>query len=448
MSVGVQVEKLEENKVALQIEVGAEQVNSAIDRAMQRIKKEVKISGFRQGHVPKHILKKVVGEEAILRNAVEMLIPQAYQEALQKSQLDVITEPELSEVGEISEGKPFTFKLAFQVKPDVELGEYKSLTLTKRDVPVTEEHVQTQLQAMGEQQALLVPVEDRGLRVGDMAEVTLEAESEGKKILDAGSEPLFIELGKGMILADLEYKMIDMKKGEAREIEVAYPQDYANKELAGKAANFKVAVREIKEKKLPEFNDAFAKLYKVDTLEQLKTEIRAQLEKARDARVEDDLRQQAAEAVLSAANVDTPQVLIDGEMRRILIQLHRNLESYGVDPHEHFTEHGPDEKLKDPERQKEVEETAARKAKLNLILDNLMKKENIVVSLDEINREVRLLAQSMGQPEAKVRQFLEAQDGFHSIRQSLSREKALDVLVKNAVIKEEEKKEESEKQEG
>lgn len=448
MPVGVAVEKLEENKVAIQIEVGAEQVNSAIDRAMQRIKKEVKISGFRQGHVPKHILKQYVGEEAILRNAAEMLIPQAYTEALQQSQLDVITEPEISEMGELAEGKPFMFKLSIQVKPDVELGEYKGLALTRRDVPVTDEHIQTQLNAMGEQQAMLVPVEDRGLRVGDMAEVALSAECDGKKILDAANDPFFIEVGKGMILTDLEYKMIDMKKGEEREIDVTYPQDYANKELAGKDAKFKVSVKEIKEKKLPEFNDELAKLYKVDTLEQLKNEIRAQLEKARDTRVEEDLRQQAAEAVLAKVNADAPQVLVDGETRRILAQLHRNLESYGVDPHEHFTEHGPDEKLKDPARQKEVDETAARKAKLNLILDNLVKKENILVGLDEINREVRLLAQSMGQPETKVRQFLEAQDGMYSIKQSLSREKALEFLVKNAVIKEEEKKEESEKQEG
>lgn len=440
MPVGVAVEKLEENKVALQIEVGADEVNHAIDRAMQKMKKEVKISGFRQGHVPKHILKQYVGEELILRNAVEMLIPQAYQEALQKSQLDVITEPELSEMGEIAEGKTFTFKLAVQVKPDVALGDYKVLTLTKRDVPVTEEHIQDQLHAMGESQALLVPVEDRGLRVGDMAEIALEAECDGKKILDAGNDPFFIEVGKGMILLDLEYKMIDMKKGDARQIEVTYPQDYANKELAGKAANFKVSVREIKEKKLPEFNDEFAKVYKVDTLEQLKNEIRTQLEKARDRRREEDLRQQAAEAVLNTANVATPQVLINSEMRRILAQLHKNLESYGVDPHEHFTEHGPDEKLKDPQRQKEVEETAARKAKLNLILDALVKKENIVVGLDEINREVRFLAQSVGQPETKVRAILSAQDGLYSIRQSLSREKVLDVLVKNAVIKEEETK--------
>ncbi len=435
------VEKLEDNKVALYIEVDATQVDETINRTLNKLNKDVRVQGFRQGHAPKHILRRFVGEEIVLRNVVETLIPVAYQEAIEQSQLDVLTEPELSEVGEIAEGKAFKFKLALQIKPEIELGEYKGLALAKRDVPVTDEMMDEQLQAMRESQAMLVPAEDRGLQLGDMAEIALEAECEGKKIYEGGQDPFFIEVGKGMILTELEEKITGMKKGEEKQVEVTYPNDFANKELAGKNAAFKVSLKEIKEKKLAELDDEFAKLYKMESVQQLKDEVKKHMEAERDRRIEDDLRGQAAEAALAAANVNTPPVLIQREERRILAQLHRNLESYGVDPHEHFTEHGPDEKLKDEQRQKEVEQTAEKKARLNLILDAIAKKENIVVSLDEINKEIRLVAQSSGQTEQKVRQFLEAQGGgIHSLRQSLAREKAVDFLVKNAVIKEEEKK--------
>lgn len=448
MPVGVQVEKLEENKITLHIEVEAAQVDSAIDRAMQQLKKQAKIQGFRQGHVPKHILKRFVGEETIFKNAVELLIPEAYGEAIEKSQLDVLTEPELSELGEIAEGKSFKFKLSFQVKPDIELGEYKGLTLTKRDVPVTEDLIDAQLQSMREQQAMLVPVDDRGLQLGDMAEIALEAECDGKKIYEGGQDPFFIEVGKGMILAELEEKITGMKKGEEKQVDVTYPDDFANKELAGKKASFKVNVTEIKEKKLSELDDEFAKTFKMETLAQLKDEIKKSLEAERDRRIQDDFHAQAADAVLGAAKVSTPPVLVQRETRRILAQLHRNLESYGVDPHEHFTEHGPDEKLKDEERQKSVEETAEKKARLNLILDAIVKKENLIVSLDEVNKEIRLLAQSVGQSEQKVRDLLESQGGMYSLQQSLARDKALIFLVKNAKLQEEQKTESVQKEAG
>lgn len=439
MSVGVNVEKLEENKVALHIEVDAAQVDETINRTLNKFNKDVRVQGFRQGHAPKHILRRFVGEENVLRNAVETLIPVAYQEALEKSQLEVITEPELSDMSELAEGKPFTFKLSLQVKPDMELGEYKGLELAKRDVPVTEEMIAEQLNAMREQQAMLVPVEDRGLQTGDMVEVALEAECEGKKIYEGGQDPFFIEVGKGMILAELEEKIAGMKKGEEKQVDVTYPEDFANKELAGKKASFKVNVKEIKEKKLAELNDEFAKTYKVENVQQLKDEVKKHMESERDRRIQDDLRVQAAEAVLGIAKLNTPPVLVQKETRRILDQLHRNLESYGVDPHEHFTEHGPDEKLKDEQRQKEVEQTAEKKARLNLILDAIVKKENILVSFDEVNKEIRLIAQGSGQTEQKVRGFLESQGAIYSLQQSLAREKAIDFLVKHATIKEEEK---------
>lgn len=424
-------ERLEKNRVALQVEVEAERVDAALERAYRKLVSRVNIPGFRKGRAPRKIVEARLGKEALYDEALDDLIPAAYREALEVTQTEPIDQPRLYDV-EIEEGKPLRFRAEVEVKPEAELGEYKGLEVEKLVEQVEEKDVDHILEHLREDHSELVPADRQEVQRGDFALIDFEGFIDGEPFSGGAGKGYLLEIGSGRFIDGFEEQLIGAKVGEVTEVKVTFPADYRAESLRGKEALFKVTVRELKVKRLPELDDEFAKdVGDAETLEELRAKIRKDLEQAAAERAEREMRDKLVRIVRDNSVVDAPEVLVEGELAEMVNEFARSLVYSGIDPQAYFSRPGRSiEDLKN-----ELRPEAVGRVKARLVLETIAKREGIVVQPDELEARIEEIASGRRDVDA-VRKELQDPDRRAALRESLLLEKVVDFLVAQAKVEE------------
>jgi trigger factor len=424
-------EKIEDNKVKLEVEVPVPEVETALARAYRKVATKVSLPGFRKGKVPRRILESRFGPEVLHEDALEILVPPAYEQAIQEADLEPIEQPDI-ELVQFEEGKPLLFSAMVEVLPEVELGEYKGLAVEQEDIAVTDEQVDQHLEDLREQHARLVPLEEgAAAQNGHLVQIDFQGFIDGEPFSGGEAENYSLELGAGAFIPGFEEQLIGAVTGDEREVTVTFPEDYRKEELAGKEALFKVTVKQIKEKQLPELDDDFVKeAGDKETLAEFRTEIRERMEQANQERAKVKLEETLIEKLSDASQVQLPDVLVERQIDRMLGDMEQYLRYQGLTMEKFVELSGKD--MKDMREEKRDE--AAKRAKANLVLDALVKKEGIEVTESEIDDKIAEIAAAHNEETARVKELFEKQGRVNVMREEIRIRKAIDLLVAGARV--------------
>lgn len=425
------MEKIDTNKVSLEIEVPKEKVNEALENAYKKVVKTVSVPGFRKGKVPRKILEVRFGPEIFYNEALEILVDPAYNEAVKEYQLEPINQPEM-ELVQIKKDEPLIFKVNVEVKPEVELCEYKGVTVQQVKKSVTPEDVDKYLSSLREQHARLVAVEEGELQEKDLAMIDFEGSIDGELFEGGKGENYSLEIGSGTFLEGFEKQLIGAHAGEERDIRVTFPNDYPRTELAGKDADFHVKVKEIKRPQLPELDDAFVEelTEEFSTLEEFRADVEQKMAESLKRRQKLELENKIVEKVAAQSKVEIPEVLVEREINNMLAEFeyYLNMQGLTLQQFAEMTEGGLD-KLKEERR-----EEAAKRVRANLVLGEIIKKEAFEVTDDELDTKIKEIAGERDVNETKEQ--LAKSGRLDMIRQDIRYRKAVDLLVEEAVVKE------------
>ena len=423
------VTPVDQHKVTLTIEVPAKDVKKGIDQAVKRIAGQVNIPGFRKGKAPRRILEMNFGKEAILDEAFETIAGRAYQEALRANELTPVSEPEIEKVT-FAEGSDLVFKATFVKRPEVTLGEYKGLEAEKGDMTVSEEEIQEQLDNIRNQQAKMV-VAPEGAKVekGDFAVIDYDGFVDEKPFAGGSAKSYPLEIGSGNFIPGFEDQLIGHAAGEDVEVTVTVPEEDHATELAGKEAIFKVHINDIKRKELPELNDEFAKeASSYDTIEELKADLRKQMEVDKNRRVMDAYATELVQKAVEASTVDIPEIMVDERVEQMIQELSMNMESRGLSLDQYFKFSNQTlDGLK-----AEYKESAAKNVRTDLVLEAIAKAENIEVTPDDLNMEVFTMANQFGADPKEVWNVIAKEGRVSMLANSVARKKAAGFIVANA----------------
>ncbi|MDK2888891.1 MAG: trigger factor [Thermoanaerobacter sp.] len=423
-------ERIEKNTVLLEVEVEADQFSQAMDRAYRKLVKKVNVPGFRPGKAPRIILERHIGKQALVDEAVEMLIPEAYFKAVQDTGIEPVAQPQL-ELVQVEEGKPVVFKARVVVKPEVELGEYKGLEVSQPSTEVTPEDVQKELERLQNRHAKLVSLDEGTVEQGDFVTVDFEGRVDGETFEGGQAIDYTLEVGNAGLLPGFEEQLIGMTINETRDIKVRFPEDYPKPELSGKEAVFTVTVKAIKRKELAPLDDEFAKdVSEFDTLEELRADLENKLKQAAEARAKSEIRQAVVKKAVENARVDIPEEMIKNRLAEMMESLERRLMYQGLTL-ESYLKYS-NSSVEDLEER--LRPDARDSLKTMLVLDAIAKAENITVSEEEIQAEIERMAKEMQQDPAVVRKVVEGQGQLDAVITGLVREKVIQFLVDHARI--------------
>lgn len=435
-------EKQEGNQGVLTVEVAKEEFDKALDQAFKKVVKQVTVPGFRKGKVPRRIFEARFGVEALYQDALDIILPQAYQKAVEETGIEPVDQPEV-DIEQLEKGKNLIFKAVVTVKPEVKLGEYKGLEIPAKDFSVTDEQLQEELERIRERQAELIVVEDGKLENGDLAVIDFEGFIDGEPFEGGKAENYNLELGSNTFIPGFEEQLVGMAKGEEKEIKVTFPEEYHVEELKGKEAVFKVKVNEIKRKKLPELDDEFAKdVSEFETLEEFKADLRKKLEEQARLEEENYKRDRVAEKAAEKAEIDIPQVMIDHEVEHMVQDFEQRLRFQGLDLDNYFKFTGSSmEQLKE-----QFKEDAEKRVRISLTIEAISKAENIEVTEEDIDKELDKMAELYSQDKEQLKKMFQSQGSLDRIKTDLQFRKTLDFLVEHS--KTVETQPEEEQQEG
>jgi trigger factor len=416
------VEKLEKSRVALEIEVGAEEFETAVAKAYAKQRSKISVPGFRPGKAPRKMIEKLYGPEVFYNEAIDAAFPEAYEKAVESEKLDTIGYPEVELVGDVTKDG-FTFKATVAVYPDVKLGEYKGISAPKEEVKVTADDVKKRLNEMAERNARLVSV-DRKAKKGDTAVIDFEGFDNGVPFAGGKGEGHELELGSGSFVPGFEDQVIGMKAGEEKDIDITFPEDY-QKDLAGKQVVFHVKVNEVKFKELPKLDDDFAKdVSEFDTLDELKADIKKQLEADRQKAVDVAYENALIEKVADTIDCELPEVLIEQQCRRFLEEFKSRIMAQGI-PYDQYV------KMTGMDEQKFLEEgrePAIKQVKMDLAIAQIIEQEKLEATAEEIEEEYKKLSGYYGMDVEMVKKYL----GENEVRTQVLNTKAVAVVVDNA----------------
>ncbi len=424
-------EKLENTKIKLEIEVAAPDVDTALAKAYRKVVTDVNLPGFRKGKVPRRILESRFGPEILHEEALELLVPPAYEEALKEADLDPVGHPEF-ELVQIEEGKPLLFNAVVEVIPPVELGEYKGLEAEQEEAGVDELQIDHHLYMLREQNARLVPREDGEAREGDLVLIDFKGFIDGEPFDGGEAENHSLELGSKSFVPGFEEQLIGAKPEDELEVKVKFPEEYRNEDLAGKDAVFKVKIKQIKEKQLPEPDDEFAKeVSEFETLDEMKKDLREKLLKNAEERSKTGLEESLIEKVTESSTVEPPKALVDRQIDRMIGDMENYLRQQGMELDQFLQLSG---KSKDELREERREE-AEKVTRANLVLDAIAKKEGITVEDSELDARIEEIAESYDDDPKRIKEIIEKQGRLPVMKEELRIRRAIDLMVDEAKIK-------------
>jgi trigger factor len=425
-------ERLEKNTVVLEVEIEPEKFSKAVDQAYKKIVKRVNIPGFRKGKAPRIILERYVGKKALYDEAVEIILPDAYMNAIEDTGIEPVSQPEL-ELIQVEEGKPVVFKAKVVVKPEVKLGQYKGVEVDDPYVPVSSEDVQKELERLQGRHAKLITLEEGAVATGDLVTVDFEGKIDDTPFEGGTANDYTFEIGSGSFLPDFEDQILGMAVNETRSINVNFPRDYGREELAGKEAVFTVTVKSIKRKELSPLDDEFAKdVSEFDSLEELRTDLTNKLEKAAQDIARAEIRRQALAKAVENAEAEIPKEMIDSRVEEMIRSMNQRLTGQGISMDKYLTY--TNTKMED--LMEKVRPDAEKSVERSLVLDAVAKAENLTVSDEEIDAEIERMSKETKQDPVMVRRIIESQNQLDFIKESILNDKTLQFLVDQAIIRE------------
>ncbi|MCM3717035.1 trigger factor [Fictibacillus phosphorivorans] len=422
-------EKLEGNQGVLTVEVEASEVDTALDQAFKKVVKKVNVPGFRKGKMPRKLFEQRFGVESLYQDALDILLPKAYGDAVQETGIEPVDRPEV-DIEKMEQGSNLVFTAKVIVKPEVKLGEYKGLEVEKTETEVTDEDVQNELTRLQEQQAELVVKEDGAIENGDTVNIDFEGFVDGEAFEGGKAENYSLEIGSGSFIPGFEEQLVGEKAGTEKEVNVTFPEEYHAEELAGKPAVFKVKIHDIKTKQLPELNDEFAQEVEGDaeTLEDLKKELRTKLEESKKQEAENKTRETVIEKASENAEMEIPEAMVNTELDRMVQEFGQRLQMQGMNLDLYYQFSGTSEEA----LREQMKEDAQKRVRTNLVLEAIVEAENIEVSEEEIDAELSKMAEMYQMEVEQIKQMLAMQGGNDAVAADLKVRKAIDFLVENS----------------
>jgi len=425
------VEQLEEkNMVKLVITSSDEEFEKGLEQAYNKNKSKINVQGFRKGKAPRNIIEKFYGKEVFFEDAANAIIPEAYAKAAEESGLEIVSQPEIGLV-QLEDGKPFIFSATVAVKPEVELGQYKGVEVAKADVEVTEDDINAELDKVREQNSRTVNVEDRPVQDKDMTVIDFEGFIDGQPFQGGKGENYPLTIGSHSFIDTFEEQLIGKNIGEETEVNVTFPEDYHAEELKGKPATFKVTVKEIKEKQYDDLDDDFAQnVSDFDTLAEYKEDLKKTIGERKANEAKNKKEAEAIDKIIENAKMDIPSAMVDTQVRQMAEDFSRRLQQQGLSVEQYFQFTG----LTADKLFADMQPEAEKRIKSRLVLEAIVKAENIEVSDEEYESELNKMAESYGMEVDKIKEFMGEYEQ-KQIREDIAVQKAVDLVVAEAVEK-------------
>lgn len=436
----VRVDKLEKGMAKLTIEVSAEEFEKAVEKVYQKQRNRIQVPGFRKGKAPRKMIENMYGKGVFYEDAANEIIPDAYEKAYDECGEDITSIPEI-DIEQIEGGKPFIFTAVVALKPEVKLGEYKGVEIEKISTEVTEEEVDAEIDGERENSARIVSVEDRAVQDGDMTELDFEGFVDGVAFEGGKGENYPLTIGSGAFIPGFEEQLIGAELNKEVEVKVTFPEDYNAENLAGKDAVFKCTVKEIKVKELPELDDEFAsEVSEYDTLEEYKASVRKGLEERKTKQAKDEKEDAAMAAVVANSEIEIPDAMLATEQRQMLDQFAQRISMQGMQLEQYMQMTG----MKRETMLEQIKPQAETKIRSRLCMEAVAKAENLTVTEEDYDEEMKLMADAYQIEADKMKEMLGEKEKA-SIMEDLAVRKAIAFVAENAV--ETEKAQEEEKTE-
>ena len=422
----VQVENLEKNMVKLTIEVPAEELEKAIDAAYKKQKNQISIPGFRKGKVPRAMVEKMYGVEVFYEDAANTLMQQNYPSAVEESGVDIVSRPSI-DVVQIEKGKPFIYTAEVAVRPEVTLGKYMGVTVTKIDTSVSDDEVAEALEQQRNNNARTISVTDRPVAVGDTAVIDFEGFVDGVAFEGGKGENHPLEIGSHTFIDNFEDQLVGKNAGDEVEVNVTFPEQYQAADLAGKPATFKVKINEIKAKELPELDDEFAQdVSEFDTLAEYKESLKKNLEEKKENEAKRTKEDEAVQKIIDKSKMDIPEAMIDTQCETMIEEFAQRIAQSGLSMDQYLQFSGLTvDGLKD-----QVRPEALSRIQASLVLEQIAKDENIEVSDDDVNAEIEKMAASYGMEADKLKEYMGDAEK-ESMKKDLAINKAVELVMSN-----------------
>lgn len=425
---GLQVEKLEKNMAKLTIEASAEELSKAIEKAYQKNKGKMSIPGFRKGKVPKQMLEKMYGAEIFYEDAANILIPDAYEKALEEEkELEIVSQPKI-DVVQLEKGKPFIFTAEVALKPEVSLGKYKGVSVEKMDTEATDEEIMDEINKERENNARTISVENRPVQDGDMTVIDFEGFTDGVAFDGGKGENYPLTIGSNSFIPGFESQLIGAKLNEEMEVNVTFPEEYQAEELAGKPALFKVTVKEIKEKELPELDDEFAsEVSEFDTLEEYKADVKKNIGERKEKEAKNKKEDAVIEAIIEDSKMDIPEPMLTTQTRQMAEDYAQRLQQQGLSLEQYFQFTG----MTGEKFLEQMKPAAEKRIQSRLVLEAIVKAEDIKVTDEEYEAELAKMAENYQMELDKLKDIVGDYEK-EQINTDIAIQKAVDLIVTEA----------------
>lgn len=422
----VQVEKLENNMAKLTIEVSAEDLEKALEAAYKKEKNKISIPGFRKGKVPRAMIEKMYGPEIFYEDAANSLMQQNYPAAVDESGIDIVSRPSV-DVVQLEKGKPFIFTAEVAVKPEVTLGKYLGVTVSKVDTSVSDEEVVAELENERNKNSRTITVTDRAILSGDTAVIDFEGFVDGVAFEGGKGENHPLEIGSHSFIDTFEDQLIGKNTGDEVEVNVTFPEQYQAAELAGKPAVFKVKINEVKAKELPELNDEFAsEVSEFETLAEYKESIKKSLVEKKEVEAKKTKEDEAIQKIIDKSQMDIPEAMISTQCENMVEEFSQRLAQSGLSMEQYLQFSG----MTMDKMMEQVRPEAVSRIQSSLVLEQIAKEENIEISEEDIDAEIEKMAASYGMEADKLKSYLGDAEK-NSMKRDLAITKAVDLIMEN-----------------
>lgn len=423
----LQVEKLEKNMAKLTIEVSAEEVEKAIEKAYQKQKSRISVPGFRKGKVPRKMVEKMYGVGVFYEDAVNDMIPTAYEAAVKESELEIVSQPKI-DVVQIEAGKEFIFTAEVAVKPEVELGEYKGVEVPKSDVSVSDEEIMAEIDKEREQNSRIITVDDRAVKDGDMTVIDFEGFVDGVAFEGGKGTDYPLTIGSHSFIDTFEEQLIGKNIGEEVDVNVTFPEEYHAEELKGKPALFKVTVKEIKKKELPELDNDFVEdVSEFSTVDEYKASIKTKIEEKKADEAKSAKEEATIEKIIEGAKMEIPDAMVDSQVRQMAEDFARRISAQGLTIDQYFQYTG----LTSDKLLEQMRPQALKRIQSRLVLEAVADKENFEVTDEDVNNEINDMASAYQMEADKLKDLLTDADK-ENMKRDIQVKKAVEFVTENA----------------
>lgn len=424
----VQVEKLENNIAKLTIEVSAEEFDKACEAAYQKNKKKFNVPGFRKGKVPRQMVEKLYGPAVLFEDAVNSLIPGAYADAVEESGLEIVAQPDI-EVTKVGKNEPMEFVATVTLKPEVTLGQYKGLEVSKADLTVTDAEVDAEVDKARHQNARTITVEDRPVAMGDKATIDFEGFVDGVAFEGGKGEDYALEIGSHSFIDTFEDQLVGANIGDTVDVNVTFPDEYQAENLKGKPATFKVTIKGIQCEELPEADDDFAQeASDFDTMDEYKADIKKNLEEKKAQAAKDAKENEAIDKAVEAATMDIPEKMVEAEAQSMVEDFARRLQSQGLSMEQYMEYTGATAEA----MAEQMKPQATSRIKTRLLLEAVAKAEDIQVSDEEAEEEIKKMAEAYKMDLETVKGFMGEKE-VAQLKKDIAVSKAATLIAETAV---------------